>query len=394
MPSRREPIWTGNFIAVSFVNLFVFLSFQMIFPTLPLYVKSLGGSDAVIGLVMGIFTAATLIARPTAGILLDRIGKKKVLLCGLGVFTVMVYLYGMVSSIALIILVRLGHGLGWGLAGTSTATIAAEIIPKSRFAEGMGWFSLANGLSMAFAPALGIYLGGLCGLRSVFLIAAAIALVSFGIGFFIKCSHRKNARLSKRLKVEIYEKSVIPTAVLMFCLTFTFGSIISFLPLYAYSQGIKSIGVFFSVYAVVILITRPLVGKAVDRFGFDVAIIPGFMLLFVAIVILSAASVLQEFLLVAVIYGIGFGALQTTIQTMAVRDVPHYRLGAANATLFTGLDLGMGIGVIVLGLIADRWGYRNMYLFTLIPVVFSALFYLFYARRHRLPSSLLVGGGH
>lgn len=88
------------------------------------------------------------------------------------------------------------------------------------------------------------------------------------------------------------------------------------------------------------------------------------MLLFVAIVILSAASVLQEFLLVAVIYGIGFGALQTTIQTMAVRDVPHYRLGAANATLFTGLDLGMGIGVIVLGLIADRWGYRNMYLFT------------------------------
>lgn len=96
------------------------------------------------------------------------------------------------------------------------------------------------------------------------------------------------------------------------------------------------------------------------------------MLLFVAIVILSAASVLREFLLVAVIYGIGFGALQTTIQTMAVRDVPHYRLGAANATLFTGLDLGMGIGVIVLGLIADRWGYRNMYLFTLIPVVFSA----------------------
>ena len=152
MPSRREPIWTGNFIAVSFVNLFVFLSFQMIFPTLPLYVKSLGGSDAVIGLVMGIFTAATLIARPTAGILLDRVGKKKVLLCGLGVFTIMVYLYGMVGSIALIILVRLGHGLGWGLAGTATATIAAEIIPKSRFAEGMGWFSLANGLSMAFAP--------------------------------------------------------------------------------------------------------------------------------------------------------------------------------------------------------------------------------------------------
>ena len=390
MPAYQEPIWTRNFIAAAFVNLFIFLSFQMIFPTLPLYVKSLGGSDAVIGLVMGIFTAATLVSRPTAGILLDRIGKKKVLLCGLAVFTVMVCLYGLVNSIALIILVRLGHGLGWGLAGTSTATIAAEIIPKSRFAEGMGWFSLANGLSMAFAPALGIYLGGLCGLRNVFFIAAAIAFVSFCVGLFIKCRHRKGAQLSKRLKIEIYEKSVIPAAVLMFCLSFSFGSIISFLPLFAYSQGIEKIGVFFSVYAAVILVTRPAVGKIVDRFGFDVTIIPGFLLVLAATLILSEASVLKEFLLVAVVYGIGFGALQTTIQTMAVRDVPHYRLGAANATLFTGLDLGTGIGVVVLGIVAEHLGYRNMYLFTLIPIVFSILFYLFYARRHHRPLPRLV----
>ena len=136
------------------------------------------------------------------------------------------------------------------------------------------------------------------------------------------------------------------------------------------------------------MVTRPAVGKIIDRFGFDVTIIPGFLLVLAATLILSEASVLKEFLLVAVVYGIGFGALQTTIQTMAVRDVPHYRLGAANATLFTGLDLGTGIGVVVLGIVAEHLGYRNMYLFTLIPIGFSILFYLFYARRHHRPLSV------
>lgn len=390
----KETIWTQNFIVISFVNLFIFLSFQMIFPTLPLYVKSLGGSNAIIGMVMGIFTASTLFARPAAGILLDRFGKKAVLICGLAIFSIMVFLYGMVNSIAMIVLVRLGHGLGWGLAGTSTATIASEIIPKSRFAEGMGYFSLANGLSMAFAPAVGLYLSSAYGLRNVFYIAAVIAFVSLLLSTFIHCSRRKNQQLSKRLSLELYEKSAIPPAVLMFCLSMSFGSIISFLPLYASSKGIVNIGIFFSVYAVIILFTRPLVGKVVDRLGFNITIMPGFLFLLVGTIILSQASKLPDFLTVAVIYGIGFGALQTTIQTMAVRDVPHYRLGAANATLFTGFDLGMGLGVMTLGVIANRWGYSAMYLFTLIPIVFSMLFYLFFVRKRTHTSILIKSHPH
>lgn len=390
----KEPIWTQNFIVISFVNLFIFLSFQMIFPTLPLYVKSLGGSNAIIGMVMGIFTASTLFARPAAGILLDRFGKKAVLICGLAIFSVMVFLYGVVNSIAMIVLVRLGHGLGWGLAGTSTATIASEIIPKSRFAEGMGYFSLANGLSMAFAPAVGLYLSAVYGLRNVFYIAAVIAFVSLLLSTLIHCSRRRNQQLSKRLGLEIYEKSAIPSAVLMFCLSMSFGSIISFLPLYASSKGIVNIGIFFSVYAVIILVTRPLVGKVVDRIGFNITILPGFLFLLIGTIILSQASKLPDFLTVAVIYGIGFGALQTTIQTMAVRDVPHYRLGAANATMFTGFDLGMGLGVMTLGVIANRWGYGRMYLFTLIPIIFSMLFYLFFVRKRTQPSILIKSLPH
>lgn len=390
--SGQEAIWTENFFIVSCVNLCIFLSFQMIFPVLPLYIKSLGGNDSIIGLVMGIFTISTLIARPVSGILLDRVGKKVVLLIGLVIFSLMVFMYGVVSSILMIIVIRLIHGFGWGFSGTATATIASEIIPKSRFAEGMGYFSLSNGLAMAFGPAVGIYISSVHGMRSVFYVAAVLAALSFVLGFFIKCKRHKHS-LRKRLKAELYEKSAIKAAVLMYFLIFTLGSIVSYLPLYAYSKGIENIGVFFSVYAVIILITRPLIGKVIDRFGLEITMIPSFLLIVAAIITLSVSSSLYEFLGVAVLYGIGFGSLQTTLQTMAVRDVPHYRLGAANATLFSGLDLGMGTGVMILGVVANYWGYRDMYLFTLIPMTLSILFYVFYVRK-RLKQSTLTKPCH
>lgn len=375
----KETFLTRNFFVISFVNLFVFFSFQMIFPILPLYIQRMGASDDVIGFVIGVFTVSILVARPLTGFLLDRMGKKIVLQFGLVIFTIMVFSYGMATSIGLVLLVRFLHGFGWGFSGTSTATIASEIIPKSRFAEGMGYFSLANSISMAIAPAVGLYIGAHYQLRDVFFVATGLALMGLFLTFFLTCK-KMTKPISPTLKFEIYEKRAIKPAVLMFFVSVTYGSIISFLPLYAYSRQIANIGVFFTVYALAILITRPLVGKIVDRYGFDITILPGFGCLLVGISSLAFASRLSEFLLVAVIYGIGFGALQTTIQTMAVRDVDRQRLGAANATLFTGFDLGMGLGVMGLGAVSALVGYREMYMYTALPIIISMLFYIFFVR--------------
>lgn len=378
---NEEPIWTRNFIVISFVNLFIFFSFQMIFPVLPLYIKELGGTDEVIGLVMGIFTVSTVISRPVTGLLLDTWSRKFVLMFGLGVFIIAVTLYGFVHTIGVIILVRLLHGIGWGFTGTSSATIAAEMIPKERFAEGMGYFSLANGVSMAIAPAVGIYVSSGYGIHSVFVVSAILAVLSFMLSSLLK--RRKVLKPSDAtLHKELYEKASINAAVMMFFLSFTYGSIISFLPLYAYSEGVDDIGLFFTFYAFTILVTRPVVGKMIDRFGINVVILPGFICLLIGISWLSQARDIREFLVIAFIYGLGFGALQTSLQTMAVRNIPHNRLGAANATLFTGFDLGMGAGVITLGAVAGAWGYQSMYLFTAIPIVMSMTFYWLHVRNH------------
>ena len=376
---EKQSFLSRNFFVVSLVNLFIFFGFQMIFPVLPQYIQKMGGGPEVIGLVMGIFTVSTLIARPFAGWLLDRVKRKLVLIGGLAVFMAMLFSYALAHTIALVILVRLVHGLGWGFSCTSTATIAAGIIPRERFGEGMGWFSLANSLAMAVAPAAGIYVGMHYRLQSVFYLSSALAFVALCLAFFIRCPNRRNPPASVRFV--LYDKDAVRPAVLMFFLSVTYGSVISFLPLYAAGLGIPNIGIFFSIYALAILITRPAAGKLIDRLGLDIAVLPGFLCVFIGIAGLACARELWQFGVVAAVYGLGFGALQTTIQTMAVRDTPFHRLGIANATLFSGFDLGMGLGVIALGSIAALYGYRNMYWFTLLPVIFAVLFYLVFMRR-------------
>lgn len=376
---EKQSFLSRNFFVVSFVNLFIFFGFQMIFPVLPQYIQKMGGGPEVIGLVMGIFTVSTLISRPFAGWLLDRVKRKLVLIGGLTVFMAMLFSYALAHTIALVILVRLVHGLGWGFSGTSTATIAAGIIPRERFGEGMGWFSLANSLAMAVAPAAGIYIGMHYQLKSVFYLSSLLAFVALCLAFFIRCPDRRSPPAAVRFV--LYDKDAVRPAVLMFFLSVTYGSVISFLPLYAAGLGIPNVGIFFSVYALAILITRPAAGKLIDRLGLDIVVLPGFLCIFVGIAGLACARELWQFGMVAAVYGLGFGALQTTIQTMAVRDTPFHRLGIANATLFSGFDLGMGLGMIALGSIAALYGYRNMYWFTLLPVIFAVLFYLVFMRR-------------
>ena len=99
---KREPIFTRNFIFITLINLFIFFSFQMIFPTLPIYINHLGGNDAVIGLVMGVFTVTSLLTRPLAGWALDTVGRRRVFIIGLVVLLICALSYSFATAVGTI----------------------------------------------------------------------------------------------------------------------------------------------------------------------------------------------------------------------------------------------------------------------------------------------------
>lgn len=376
-----EKLWTKNFIIINVINLLIFFSFQMLLPTLPIYIKDLGGSDAIIGLVTGIFVVSSVIIRPISGLLLDKLGRQKVFVIGLIIFILSVFSYSVFSVISIILFIRFIHGFGWGAVSTSSSTIASDNIPKKRFGEGMGYFSLTSSLAMALAPVIGLSLISRYGSNMLFYVSTILAALGFLATFKLKYKKTTIQKTSK-VKGSLYEKSSINPSLIVFFVAITYGALTSFLPLYAAERGLENIGIFFTVYAIALFITRPLFGKVIDQLGYDYAIIPGLILVMIAMGLLSIASNLSLFLITAFIYGVGFGATQSSLQTMAVAGVPSERLGAANATFLTAFDSGIGLGAIVLGVVASSIGYSQMYLLAAGFALLAFIIYFMIGRKN------------
>ncbi len=378
--ASKEKIWTREFIFICIANFFIFAGFQMTLPTLPLFVNKLGGSDQLIGFVVGIFTLSALLIRPWSGHVLESLGRRIVFLIGLLVFVISVGSYAFTGSLVVLFLMRVVQGLGWGMSTTAVGTIATDLIPQKRRGEGMGYFGLAGNLAMAFGPALGLLIIAIFDFTSMFLIAAAAGLISFTVASFIRYKPANKIPVEKR-KWDFFEKTALMPSVLLFFITMVFGGIATFLPLYAEQLGIEGIEWYFVVFAFSLMIVRAFAGRIYDRRGHKAIFLPGAFLILVAMIDLTLLSNQFMLLLAAVLFGMGFGSVQPALQAWAVNEAPLHRKGMANATFFSFFDLGVGLGAMFFGLIASTFGYADIYLTAGISVIISMIIYLIYLKR-------------
>jgi MFS family permease len=404
----KTTIWSKEFILIMLINLLIFSSFQMLLPVLPVYVKSLGAADSIIGWIAGLSTIASILIRPFAGVALDKYGRKGVFFIGLCIVILATISYGWVSVVAMILFIRFIHGFGWGISSTSSSTIASDIIPKKRFGEGMGYFSLSSSLAMALAPTIGLKIIADYNIRIVSVVSSTLTIVALLLSFTIKYKKvgKENLKTDNSLekslkessqnssngsfnesiekplksKINLFEKSAVAPASVIFLITITYGSIVGFISIYANDLGIKNVGIYFAIYAISLLISRPFFGKLVDRYGFDIAVFPGLICLFLGIMVLVYANGLLMFSISGVLYGVGFGATQSSLQTMSVINAPKENIGAANATFFNGFDGGIGVGSVVAGIIASNIGYSKMYMYFSISIVLAFLIYFVFIR--------------
>lgn len=204
-------------------------------------------------------------------------------------------------------------------------------------------------------------------------VTTCFLLVALFLAPLLKYKTTKN--VSSFHLTSMFEKRSALPATIVFFLTLCYGGLITFLALHAATQGIEGIGAFFTAYAIAVALSRPLLGKFVDRKGYGVIIIPGLIAIALSLVLLSFAHSLMMLIVVALLYGAGFAACNSTLQTMAVADVPYERRGAANATYLVGFDSGIGFGAVLSSLVVSIAGYTGMYAwFSLIPLLAGVLF--------------------
>ncbi|WP_342429198.1 MFS transporter [Neobacillus sp. FSL H8-0543] len=376
--SPKDKIWTKDFVLIVFANFFIFLGFQMTLPTIPLFVQQLGGSDQLIGYVVGIFTFSALLLRPYAGHSLESKGRGFVYLLGLTIFVLSVGAFGFATSMAFLFFIRVVQGVGWGFSTTASGTIATDLIPASRRGEGMGYFGLSGNLALAFGPSLGLTLAGVITFKQLFLICGGLGLAALLLSS--KISYKKVDKDFKRQskqKLDIYEKSALKPSMLLFFLTVTFGGIAAFLPLYTTEKGISGIQWYFLLYAIALMVSRTFGGQLYDKKGHQAIFIPGTLLILTAMILLAWLPNSFILYLAAILYGLGFGTVQPGLQAWAIEKSPVNRRGMANATFFSFFDLGVGIGAIAFGQISHLFGYGSIFIASALSVFISIALYVF-----------------
>lgn len=376
--SQKEVrFWNKTFFLVLSVSFLMFLSMYMLLPTLPLYAQTLGGSETIAGTIVGIFTFSAVLIRPWFGNLLDRRGRKPILCLGLGLFLISSLFYHLAFTVILLLLLRAVQGIGWGASTTAASTIASDVIPADRRTEGMGYYGIASTIAMSLGPALGLYLVKYTDYALLFTASAIIAALGLAVSLLInyETPPPKPAKATPAASKVILEKTALPPSIVLFFITLTYGGIVSFLPAYAAYRGVEDIGVFFTVYALVLLLSRPIIGKLADRYGIKQFLAPGIVLLAGALLLLAETWTLPMFLLVAVLYGLAFGTVQPILNALVISLSPPERRGAANATFAMAMDLGIGLGAVVLGFIVQKLGFEAMYLSSAVFALLALIMY-------------------
>ena len=378
MGTSTTRLWTKQFIFITITNGFIFLAMQMQLSTFSLYVERISHNDAMVGICAAGYSAAAISARLFTGYALDRFGRRGMLMIGVIFSPLVMITYSWFPLAGVLFVIRFIHGIFWGISTTSSTTIATDIIVRDRYAEGLAYFTLAQSLTLAISPVIGLMIMESLGYGAMTYIAAGILILAVIPAILLK--YPKETEKKAQQKFIPLEKTALRPALIMLFVGTAVGSVFVFIPLFGQSQGID-VTFFFTVFAASLLVTRPLVGRLVDRFGFNIVVFPAFLLLAVSMILLSISSSLVMLLVSGFLIGASYATLQTTLQTMSVVNASFHRRGAANATFFIAFDAGIGAGGLISGAIASAFGYSQMFLFMAVPIVLGCILYFLIARK-------------
>ncbi|OPX88834.1 MAG: Bicyclomycin resistance protein [Pelotomaculum sp. PtaB.Bin104] len=371
-------IWTGNFILLCFSSFALLISLQMLIPTLPVYLLAIGGGQRDVGYMMGVYTISAMLMRPVAGCLLDDYGRKKILFLSLVAVLAVTLLYKLASGVVIMMIVRALHGLAAAMAGTAMVTIVADSVPKDRLGEGMGYFGLTSTISLAFAPMVGFWLVGISGYQTLFVAVTLVTVLALSFSLPIRGAGAYSSdpvRTVRGVCASLLEKTALPASVVTFFLTTAYSAVLSFIPLYGVELGIGNTGLFFAANSVTMLIFRPLAGRWADRGGAGTVLLVGHLTMMIGMASVGLSHNILGFVLAGAIIGFGFGFCVPTLQALSLRHAPAERRGAATGTYYIAFDLGLGLGTILWGYVAEAAGYQLMFYTTLAPLVLAGAIY-------------------
>jgi MFS family permease len=382
-----HPIYNFRFALVCLSSLLFSASFNMLIPELPAYLTGLGGAEYK-GLIIALFTLTAGISRPFSGRLTDTLGRVPVMAAGSIVCFACGFLYPVLGTVAGFLFLRLLHGFSTGFKPTATAAYVADIVPRERWGEALGFHGLCFSTGMAIGPAIGSFIALHYSLNALFYASSVFALLSIIILMNMKETLvvRQPFSLSilKISRKDIIALEVLPAAVVTFLFYVSYGVILTLIPDWSEHLGVVNKGLFFVVFTVASLIIRFAAGKASDKYGRTRVINIGLFVLVVSLIIVGYFETFNGLMLGAAVYGVAMGILSPATNAWTVdMSHPEHR-GKAMATMYIALEAGIGLGALFAG-----WFYQDaiakipLIMYVSAGITFTALVYMLFRSKAR-----------
>lgn len=383
-------LWNPMFLSIFCANLFFHMAQQSSNSLLSLYAKSTGAPADQIGQLMSMFAVTALIFRFVSGPAMNSFSRKKLVSMSTLIMTTAYLGFSFSPKIAealgldvinVMKVFRTFQGIGNAFGSGCFLTIVADTLPKDKFTTGMGYFSCAQVIAQSIGPTVGVFLRDLVGYNMVYIIFACIMTGAFFAIQVIKAAPQNYAPFRINLKNAIAKEALVP-AFTTFLVAMGFTSINAFMLVYAEERGISGGSLFFTVYALTMLVTRPTVGRMTEKHGFVKVAIPALMMTAASLVLIGFSTNLPTLLFAAFVNAFGYGAVQPMLQSLAMKSVPSERRGSASSTNYIFLDTATIIGPTVCGYVADALGYTPvMWMAMAVPVVCAVAFAFAFRKR-------------
>lgn len=394
--THHHKLWNANYLRVWSANFMLFFAFYLLTPLLPIYLADTFHADrAVTGIVLSGYTITALIARPFSGFIVDTMPRKKVLLWCFFFFSIFFAGYFLTWSLMLFAIIRTLHGAPFGALTVANSTMAIDVLHTTRRAEGIGYYGLSNNIAMAIGPSAGMFIyRWVDNFDILFGLSLLIALLGMAVDAGINAPKKAPiAKATERKRLSLDRFFLIagwPEAITIAALSYGFGIISTYLAIYTsrtlhYANGTA---IFFALLAVGLIASR-LVGSRSLRKGLIVENAQwGMTLSLLGYIAFVTIPDEWGYYGAALIIGMGNGHMFPAMQSMFIALAPNSRRGTANSTLLVSWDVGIGLGIVAGGAIAQYYSYAaaftNAYIVNALGVAFFWLYVRGHYRRHRL----------
>lgn len=358
----KEKLWNGGYCRAMVGNFMLFFSFYILTPLLPIYLDAEFAADKdVMGLVLSGYVVAALVVRPFSGFIVDTFDRKRVLAICFFFFFILFTGYIGAGTLLMFALVRTLHGLPFGAVTVANSTVAIDTLPSSRRNEGIGFYGLSNNLAMAFAPSIGIWIyHATDNFSLLFWIALVIAFAGLIAVSSIKLPKREPVNEKKPVSLDrFFLTRGWLLAVNIVCFGLCWGIMANYVAIYGSEVlGITDgTGLFFMILSFGLFASRIQGSKALAKGKIAENAAVGVVLSLCGYTLFALVEQGWAYYTAAALIGLGNGHMYPAFLNMFIKLARNDQRGTANSSILTAWDVGMGLGIVAGGFLAEYVSY-------------------------------------